>query len=68
MDEEFLENKPLTYAIVLRGNYSTIQELKKWINQQDELVGIHQAWSFDKLWITETAPSGSKEGVFSDTE
>lgn len=68
MDMDFLEDKQLTYAIVLRGNYPEIKELKQYISKNN-LTVVHQNWSFDRLWITQQIPpSGSQEGVKSDTE
>ena len=57
--DEFLKTE-LSYALVLRGELDSINAIKEYISTISDIRLIYQRWSFDPLYITTIAPSGSK--------
>jgi hypothetical protein len=57
---EFLKTE-LSYALVLRGELDSINEIKEYLSTIPDIRLIYQKWSFDPLYISPNAPSGSRE-------
>lgn len=59
MDTKDFLNNDLSYAIVMRGDMSIIDEVKRYLATKDMRI-IYQRMSFEPLYITDTDPSNSE--------
>jgi hypothetical protein len=56
--DDFL-NTTVSFAIVVRSDIDTVKEIKRYLTQLPDLQLVYQKLSLDKIFITETPPSGS---------
>ena len=56
MNKDFFETD-ISYAIIMRGDIETIQEVKEYLSHIPNLHMIYQKWSVGKLYITDYEPS-----------
>ena len=58
IEEDFMEDTPFTFAVVLRAKYQKIKEIKKYLAELEGVQPVYQKWSLEPLYIRQI-PSGT---------